>query len=420
MKTVLLAILLLLSTGTFAVPLVFAGSELHVGLGEVYSTIQDAIDAAGPGDTVIVHEGIYVEDLLITKELELKTYDDDEVTIKGVATEPWGNWPLATSNIEILSDSVIIKGFQIESPDVPGTDYSSGIVINGTGVKICENLFNSTGEAGSGCVVIQTYRHIGGLPYSDVTGLKIMENEFISTGDTEYIGVFINHDATGDPWARVKDNELSGSIVYGIVTERNCTVIKENTMVQDSTGSGIGVVVMDWDQLLQRKVIVKENTIEGFERAIVIGHSSLEQKLDEIMVKENELKSNSIGIQLRGNDVMVKENEVEESSSSGILVLGNNCKLKENKVSEGLGDGIVIEGNSNKLKENTAEANLLNGYLITGDMNVLKENESTENGEFGYKVDGDNNLFKENKAEDNGFGSLSDGGTGNTYHENEF
>jgi parallel beta-helix repeat protein len=400
--------------------MVLAGAELHVGAGEAYSTIQSAIDAASEGDTIIVHEGKYVEDLLITKELTLETHDDDEVTIKGVATEPWGSFPLATPNIEILTDSVTIKGFTIESPDVPETHYASGVVINGTGIKLKENTFNSTGEAGSGCIVIQTYRHIGGLPYSDVTGLKIKENEFISTGDTEYIGVFINHDATGAPWAVVKDNEMSGSIVYGVVTERNCTIIKENTIVQDSTGSGIGIVVMDWDLLLQRKVIVKENTIEGFDRGIVIGHGTLQQKLQGIIVKENELERNGIGIQLRGNGVKVKENKVTESSSSGILVLGNNSFLKENEVSEGLEDGIVVEGCMNKLKENSAEDNDLNGFNVAGDLNRLKENTAEENGGYGFMVTGDNNTFVENEAEGNISGPLSDTGTGNTYHENEF
>jgi parallel beta-helix repeat protein len=280
-------------------------------------------------------------------------------------------------------------------------------------------VFNSTGEAGSGCIVIQTYRHISGLPYSDITGLIIKENVFKATEDALYVGVFINHDATGKKKVVVKENEFDGTMFYAIVTERNNTVIKENKMVQATTGTGSAIVVMDWDELPQEKVIVKENEIEGFDRGIVIGHSSLTQKLSKIIVKENELKENNIGIQLRGNRVLVKENEVCESTTTGILVLANHSRLKENKVCENGGDGIVVEGDNNSLKENEAEENGLNGFLVTGNMNLLKENESKDNGKYGFNIEGDNNVLIENKAEDNVSGPYYDSGAGNIFIDNE-
>lgn len=63
----MIKILLLTSMFLFAAPTVNA-DILEIGPGEPYSTIQDAIDAASPGDTIIVDARIYNEYLHITTD----------------------------------------------------------------------------------------------------------------------------------------------------------------------------------------------------------------------------------------------------------------------------------------------------------------------------------------------------------------
>ena len=46
-----------------------------------YSTIQDAIDSANPGDEILVDDGTYVENILIEKDIILRSLNGADVTI---------------------------------------------------------------------------------------------------------------------------------------------------------------------------------------------------------------------------------------------------------------------------------------------------------------------------------------------------
>jgi len=60
-------------------------NTLHVGSGQAYSTIQDAIDAANESDTIYVYSGTYNENIVIEKSLNLTGEDRDSTIITGVS-----------------------------------------------------------------------------------------------------------------------------------------------------------------------------------------------------------------------------------------------------------------------------------------------------------------------------------------------
>ncbi len=118
-------------------------------------SIQEAIDAASDGDTIIVNAGTYTENLIVDKEVTLQangevilegTIDDQLSIPDGTALNDYfeANHPAysATTGIEVQADNVTIDGFTI-------SHFSVGVHLNANndGVSITNNTFtdNVTG-----------------------------------------------------------------------------------------------------------------------------------------------------------------------------------------------------------------------------------------------------------------------------------
>lgn len=85
-----------------------------------YSSIQRAINAASPGDTVYVRGGTYDGNIVVNKTISL-IGDDRTAIIKGAGS---------TSGIGISADGVIVSGFTILATDGPFGNYH-GVGIGG-------------------------------------------------------------------------------------------------------------------------------------------------------------------------------------------------------------------------------------------------------------------------------------------------
>jgi hypothetical protein len=376
---------LLISTLILAVPSISADpGELHVGTGHPYTEIQDAINNAVSGDTIIVHEGTYEEDLLIEKTLELKAAEGDEVTIKGIAV--YNAFPLAVPNIEILADEVKIHGFTIESPWVPAGNYSSGMVINGTNIEIYENVFHSVGDGE--CIVIQTWSSKA-MPTSNLSGLNISDNVFRGNPGEYYAGVYINPDSAASGIASVCGNKFHGAVYYGIVTERNNTQIQDNRIFTRLTGTGYGIRVREYFEDPQEGIIVSGNIIKGsgkgrgFNVAIEVGKG--DQELSDIEINDNMVKDSNVGIHV---------------ISDGVTVMGN-------KVMKTVNDGIQIAGNENQISENRINKCGTNGILVEGDDNEVYDNRIWKNEGYGIRDDGTGNNVYNNHVKKNKLGDYS-------------
>jgi hypothetical protein len=178
-----------------------------IWLWDAFKTIQEGVDAVAEGSTSSVNvyagtTGIYNEDIVIDKTLELLPYEApskayDDVTIKGVDTVVNSSWPLADPNIEILADNVKIHNFSIKPPDYVSGYYSSGIVVGGSNFELYNNFItgNTVDSVDDVSQSLQTYES-SSMPGVDISGLNIHNNVFTQTGlnDWGYEAIYVNLD----------------------------------------------------------------------------------------------------------------------------------------------------------------------------------------------------------------------------------
>ncbi len=173
----------------------FAGAAtLNVGPGETHTTIQSAIDAANPGDTVSVGEGVYVENVRIKKnDITLIGKNREKTVIDGKKT---------SSGIRIdESNNIKISGFTIRNSGGSGTE-DGGVTLYKSGDNTVTNLIITGNTAGISIYMGSNNNIISG-------------NDVISNQGKEAKGIFIygsdnnkifNNNIQGNPFGLYSDS----------------------------------------------------------------------------------------------------------------------------------------------------------------------------------------------------------------------
>jgi nitrous oxidase accessory protein NosD len=182
------------------------------------SSIQGAIDTAGPGDTIVVSDGAYEEDLNIDKSLALRSAGGVEATtVTGSITAQ-----LDDEAVFLGGDDA---GFTI---DAGGGDFAISLSIdNGSQVTISQSIITGALEG--------ITSRSGVL---DSSTLTIEDNQILGN---DY-GVYLESIGTGST-VLINSNRLTGNDSYGVYVEDSAIIVDAtNNWWGDVNGPGGGVV----------------------------------------------------------------------------------------------------------------------------------------------------------------------------------
>ncbi len=175
-------------------------------------TIQAGINAANPGDTVLVQPNTYMEEITIDKSLTL-------VSSAGAATTIIYPGPLVYYMVSIEADDVILDGFTITNPDYVGNADASGVLTYNAGrksnIRITNCIIHDIGSMLRLSASFGTY----GINSGPVDGLEVDHNIIYNIGntdgtDSEAVGIFVwgNDNVESAVNINIHDNQ-----VYNII-----------------------------------------------------------------------------------------------------------------------------------------------------------------------------------------------------------
>ncbi|GEM_PF-4002768 len=315
-KTILLFSLVVLSM-IIVTPKAKADSVIYVP--DNYSTIQEAINAAEEGDTIIVREGVYHENLVIDKPLTLKGVSKEDVILDGEGIE-------AHYGVHIIADGVVIRSFTIR-----GFTYGWGWGVQLTDADNCIVEDLKIIECNSGLNL-----------YKGCDNNTIQYCEIIDIGGH---GISIYGSSEGCTNNLIKENKIIGCAWYQpygkyhlpaipVFSGASDNVIEDNIVV--GTGVGYGIALWGYtygkpgkrSDMLETGNTIRNNIISNFDIGIYIRGFNPDtgtiNLVSETEISFNTITYNRIGVKVKGFDASgspgkMNYNNIENNTEYGVL-----------------------------------------------------------------------------------------------------
>ena len=378
-----MALTLLVASGvTLAMGVGSAAADSSiVGPGE---SIQKAINAADPGDTIVVR-GVHREDVLIRKNgIKLRGIENAVIEAPSRAkadspcskiTGPEGICVLGDANIETGEltgprvRDVSVSGFTFRGFDVPGKDGSTAYVIDFFGTRNTTITRNRImGNVAGGIIVTKSINTT--IANNDVTGDPVSEAEGIAVSavrdarivnndvgdyrigieaDQNSVGTTIaGNESTGNSLTGISSFEASGTKILSNTTRRNEVVgiflgfaERANAKVvgNNISGGAWGIYVTDAHRGSFAGNTIRDNCagmfFEAFESQPVGGFevkgNTVENNTRSCRAAQFDRNFSGIGIALLGaRDMEVKGNHLSGNVPSGPTAISGGVVVSTN------------------------------------------------------------------------------------------
>jgi len=368
-----------------------------------YSSIQEAIDDANPGDTIFVKAGIYKEHLTISKtDITLQGESKYNTILDGCKTEGQG--------ITIEAEKVTIKDFTIKdfkdhqkdeiySWDQAGIEIylpnstitNNRFIDNGIGIELFAGAHNTTitdNEMLNNGILIGNY--FDKTSYPDITPESFLHD-------------ISNNTLNGRPLCYYKDKkDFTVPKDAGQITMVNCTNFTIENMYMSNNDFPI-IMAYCYNSLIENITVtdaegeillfacenntIQHNTITNTFKAVCLEFESRNN-----IVRYNDLSNNYVGVSLytSANNNTVYRNKIYNNSgpfSAGMEIVSyhggtqRDNNITENQIYNNL-IGITFRENSikNKIYLNDISKNKMGIYLeASSDYNEITSNNFRRN-----------------------------------------
>ena len=304
-----------------------------------YETIQEAVNAAEPGDTIVVSKGVYYESVTVgTSGLKIigkKAVIDGTFEGAALSTEAVLNF----SCLEVYGSGVTIQGMTFRN----GGNHVS---FSTTGLRVLKCVSRNSG---------------GSSVTGEGEGIEVSGNRFVGAA---YAGVNIGGDGV-----TVTKNAIQQSGSYGIQIGGGTIVVDGNTV--NGVSDSVGVYVSGNDSVVTRNRVsncggagIFFNGSNGFVTANRVSWISSDTGIyvagGECLVQGNSVvvASTLLGVYGPGNDVL--DNRAAQCYAAygvGIQVVGDQAVVSGNLVDQvaEYGTGFVVGGSGLVVSDNAVQ-----------------------------------------------------------------
>lgn len=293
-------------------PVVSDPQTLTVKPGE---KIQDAVDKARPGDTVLISSGAYNEGVIVKR---------NNITVRG---EGQGDTRPVLDGQKQIGNGIIACGDQFVAENLIVKNYqANGILVNGSdGVTLRDIFADDTGEYGL---------------FPVHTKNVLMENNVVTRASDAALYIGQSEDVV------VRNNEAYGNVT-GLEFENTSRGLAENNYLHDNT-SGLLVFVLP-------DLVRKETTDNKLVNNRIIGNNL------ENFGKPGSIVSRvppGVGMVLLGPDgAEIANNEIRDNRSAAIAMVSLHTFFSDRATFD-----VGTEPENNHIHNNTIEHNAFDAH----------------------------------------------------------
>ena len=289
-----------------------------------FDTIQAAIDAASLGDTIYVYSGIYYENIVIDKPIDLIGENMNSTIIDGFGVG---------TVVTIFANGVEITAVTIRNSGNSWREKDAGVKVRGNHTRIISDIIIDNG-------------YIGIDFYSSCC--NVISGSIISDNSQEGIKLV---------------NSRNNNISYSIITNNgdgisldhssNSTIIN-NSIINNNEG---GIELHKCDNINITANVITGNRWTGgiyLDDIYVVDDPNR-----EIIISYNNISSNNVGILFfNSNNNTIIGNTISENGNNGISVIElKNSIIAHNTITSNGNKGIHLSGTSDQFSSNNTITN---------------------------------------------------------------